>query len=114
MTTSYGLLGVNRDAWSSNGIETTEREKFDTILEKVLNELEPIALEEQLFCINFFQLDVLSPTSKTAPQTTLNTETTEKSETIDTISGMQLVLFFNEIIEKLFYLKFRKYFTKEN
>lgn len=39
----------------------------------MLAELEPVALEEQLFCINFFQLDVLSPTGKNT-QTTLDPE----------------------------------------
>lgn len=66
----YGILGINKELWS-HGVEPSERQKFDSILEKVLGELEPVALSEQLFCISFFQLDVLSPTSKNT-QTTLD------------------------------------------
>lgn len=66
----YGTLGVNRDQWGP-GVESSERERFDTVLEKVLAELEPVALQEQMFCINFFQMDVLSPTTKNT-QTTLD------------------------------------------
>ena len=58
--------------WANN-VESSDREKFDATLEKVLAELEPVALQEQMFCINFFQLDVLSPTSKNT-QTTLDLE----------------------------------------
>jgi len=70
ITQPYGLLGVNKELWGA-GIEQNERQKFDSILEKVLAELEPVALSEQLFCITFFQLDVLSPTTKNT-QTTLD------------------------------------------
>lgn len=89
----YGVLGINKESWSQ-GIDQNERKKFDGILEKVLTELEPIALNErkfliffrmflifvifnvklhfpELFCINFFQLDILSPTGKNT-QTTLD------------------------------------------
>lgn len=65
----YGIIGVNRDLWAP-GIEAAERQKLDGILEKVLGDLEPVALSEQLFCISFFQMDVLSPTSRNT-QTTL-------------------------------------------
>ncbi|XP_053956638.1 exocyst complex component 1 isoform X2 [Anastrepha ludens] len=66
----YGTLGVNRDQWGP-GVENVDRERFDSVLEKVLAELEPVALQEQMFCINFFQMDVISPTSKNT-QTTLD------------------------------------------
>lgn len=66
----WGILGVNKEQWS-NGLDTSERQRFDSILEKVLAELEPVALSEQHFCIRFFQLDVLSPTTKNT-QTTLD------------------------------------------
>lgn len=66
----YGTLGVNKEAWAP-GAEAAERQKYDSILEKVLADLEPIVLSEQLFCIAFFQLDVLSPTGKNT-QTTLD------------------------------------------
>ena len=71
----FGTLGVNRELWG-HGVDKSDRERFDVLLEKVLAELEPIALQEQLFCINFFQMDVISPTSKNT-QTTL--EVLEKS-----------------------------------
>lgn len=69
-TPSYGILGINKEQWS-NGLDANERQRFDSILEKVLTELEPFALSEQHFCIRFFQLDVLSPTTKNT-QTTLD------------------------------------------
>jgi hypothetical protein len=59
----YGILGIPKDQWSTAVIDEHERKRFDGVLEKVLTELEPVALSEQKFCINFFQLDVLSPTS---------------------------------------------------
>lgn len=69
----HGTLGVNRDQWGP-GVDLADRERFDTVLEKVLAELEPIALQEQKFCINFFQMDVLSPSTKSA-----NLDVMEKS-----------------------------------
>lgn len=59
----HGTLGVNREQWGP-GVDAADRERFDAVLEKVLAELEPIALQEQRFCINFFQMDVISPTAK--------------------------------------------------
>lgn len=66
----YGILGISKEQWT-NGLDASERQRFEAILEKVLTELEPVALSEQHFCIRFFQLDVLSPTSKNT-QTTLD------------------------------------------
>lgn len=66
----WGILGVNKEQWS-HGLDAAERQRFDSILEKVLAELEPVALSEQHFCIRFFQLDVLSPTTRNT-QTTLD------------------------------------------
>ncbi|XP_075160765.1 exocyst complex component Sec3 [Haematobia irritans] len=59
----HGTLGVNRDQWGP-GVDVADRKHFDAVLEKVLAELEPIVLQEQQFCINFFQLDVISPSAK--------------------------------------------------
>ncbi|XP_013100310.2 exocyst complex component 1 [Stomoxys calcitrans] len=59
----HGTLGVNRDQWGP-GVDSVDRDRFDAVLEKVLAELEPIALQEQRFCINFFQMDVVSPSAK--------------------------------------------------
>lgn len=60
---AHGTLGVNKDQWGP-GVDSADRERFDAVLEKVLAELEPIALQEQKFCIHFFQMDVISPTAK--------------------------------------------------
>lgn len=68
---AYGILGINKEQWS-NGLDANERQRFDTVMEKVLTELEPVALSEQHFCIRFFQLDVLSPTNQKNTQTTLD------------------------------------------
>lgn len=61
----YGILGTNRDQWSVE-VDPNDRQRYDSILERILNELQPVALSEQQFCISFFQLDVLSPTAKNA------------------------------------------------
>lgn len=66
----YGILGISKEQWT-NGVDSKERQRFETIMDKVLTELEPVALSEQHFCIRFFQLDVLSPTTKNT-QTTLD------------------------------------------
>lgn len=57
------LLGVEKELWTQES-DTQERQRFDQVLETVLSELEPICLSEQNFCVSFFQLDVLSPTTK--------------------------------------------------
>lgn len=72
---TYGMLGINKEQWTS-GLEASERQRFDTIMEKVLTELEPVALSEQHFCIRFFQLDVLSPTAKAAAQAAMDSAMT--------------------------------------
>jgi len=58
------LLGVERDLWGSDASSPTERRRFDQMLERVLAQLEPVCLAEQNFCVAFFQLDVLSPSTK--------------------------------------------------
>lgn len=60
---SYGMIGVHRDLWPT-GIDVEERRKLDSLLEKVLGDLEPVALSEQQFCISFFQMDASSPVGK--------------------------------------------------
>ncbi|XP_014282653.1 exocyst complex component 1 [Halyomorpha halys] len=64
------LLGIEREQWSES--DPGERARFNQIFEKVLSQLEPVCLSEQQFCINFFQLDILSPTTRNT-QTTLDT-----------------------------------------
>lgn len=77
-TIPHGTLGINRDQWGP-GVDSADRVRFDALLEKVLAELEPIALQEQLFCINFFQMDVISPTTKNT-QTTLEMDKDKGNE----------------------------------
>lgn len=62
-TLPSGLLGVERDQWCVD-VDAAERQRFDEVLERALAELEPVCLAEQNFCVSFFQLDVLSPTTK--------------------------------------------------
>ncbi|XP_005187531.1 exocyst complex component 1 [Musca domestica] len=76
----HGTLGVNRDQWGP-GVDAADRERFDSVLEKVLAELEPIALQEQKFCINFFQMDVISPTAKSVGLDTMD-KSTDMSQSI--------------------------------
>lgn len=80
----YGILGISKDQWSA-GIDQNERQRFDSILEKVLTELEPTALSEQLFCINFFQLDILSPTGRNTQTTLDDMSTTPVKEERDAL-----------------------------
>lgn len=54
---------MDKEFWAQES-DTQERQRFDQVLETVLSELEPICLSEQNFCVSFFQLDVLSPTTK--------------------------------------------------
>lgn len=58
-----GLLGIEKEQWTHD-FDEEERTRFDQVLEIVLSQLEPVCLSEQNFCVSFFQLDVLSPTSK--------------------------------------------------
>lgn len=76
----HGTLGVNRDQWGP-GVDAADRDRFDSVLEKVLAELEPIALQEQKFCINFFQMDVISPTAKSVGLDTMD-KSTDMSQSI--------------------------------
>lgn len=58
-----GLLGIEKEQWTHD-FDEEERARFDQVLEIVLSQLEPVCLSEQNFCISFFQLDVLSPSTK--------------------------------------------------
>jgi len=58
-----GLLGIEREQWVLE-VDMGERTRFDQVLEIVLSQLEPVCLSEQNFCISFFQLDVLCPSTK--------------------------------------------------
>ncbi|XP_046671400.1 exocyst complex component 1-like [Homalodisca vitripennis] len=88
-----GTVGVvERDQW---GVECdpSERLRFDHILEKVLAQLEPVCLSEQNFCVSFFQLDVLSPTTK-------NTQTTLDGLSGDNRTELEAVVLPQKRIEK--------------
>lgn len=54
-TTPTTLLGLDRDLWT---LETTalDRNKYKTTLEQVLIQLEPVLMQEQQFCVSFFQV----------------------------------------------------------
>lgn len=95
----YGILGLPKDQWNSTAVDGSERQRFDAVLEKVLTELEPIALNEQMFCINFFQLDVLSPTSasKNAPSFAV----TPNKETSMSIPQKRLDRQINEEVRRM-------------
>lgn len=56
------LLGIEKDQWPE--FDANERLRFHQIFERVLSQLEPVVLAEQQFCVTFFQLDIVSPTSK--------------------------------------------------
>ncbi|BES93772.1 exocyst complex component sec3 [Nesidiocoris tenuis] len=68
------LLGIEKDQWPE--FDANERLRFHQIFERVLSQLEPVVLAEQQFCVTFFQLDIVSPTSK-------NTLTTLDSARVD-------------------------------
>lgn len=49
------LLGVDREQWTSD-IAPEDRKNYDSVLEQVLSLLEPVCLQEQQFCVSFFQV----------------------------------------------------------
>lgn len=51
------LLGVDRDQWTLD-ITSEDRKNYDSTLEKVLAQLEPVCLQEQQFCVSFFQVSI--------------------------------------------------------
>uniref|UniRef100_A0A6P7G551 Exocyst complex component 1 n=1 Tax=Diabrotica virgifera virgifera TaxID=50390 RepID=A0A6P7G551_DIAVI len=53
------IIGVDRDQWTLE-TSTKDRERYDLVLEQVLTQLEPVFMQEQQFCLKFFQLDVIS------------------------------------------------------
>lgn len=98
----YGILGLNKDQWST-GIDANERKLFDSVLEKVLTELEPIALSEQLFCINFFKLDTLSSNGGKNTQTTLDDDslTPSKEEASSILPQKRIDRQINEEVRRM-------------
>lgn len=57
------LIGLEKEQWTPEA-SSQNRKRFDTVLEQVLTQLEPVFMQEQQFCVKFFQLDILSPVSK--------------------------------------------------
>lgn len=55
VTSPTTLIGLDRDMWS---LETTthDRKTYKVTLEQVLTQLEPVCLQEQQFCVTFFQV----------------------------------------------------------
>nr|CAD7442489.1 unnamed protein product [Timema bartmani] len=84
-----GLLGVEREQWGAE-MDPGERPRFDEVLERTLAELEPVCLAEQNFCVAFFQLDVLSPTTRNT-QTTLDGPSPESTDELDASSPMAML-----------------------
>ncbi|XP_073987849.1 exocyst complex component Sec3 isoform X2 [Rhodnius prolixus] len=68
-TSPSALLGVERDFWPDT--DPQERFRYHKVFDRVLAQLGPVCLEEQRFAVSFFQLDILSPTTKNT-QTTLD------------------------------------------
>ncbi|XP_043211990.1 exocyst complex component 1-like, partial [Amphibalanus amphitrite] len=60
------LLGMDRDAWTN--LDSSDRLKFDDVLEQLLKGLEPSCLEEQNFCVSFFRLGVDMSQSQNSSQ----------------------------------------------
>lgn len=103
----YGILGVNKELWS-NGLDSMERHRFDGILEKVLAELEPVALSEQHFCVEFFQLNVISPVSR-------NTQTTlDALIPGDSVAAASTEGFFSSFLDNLKYFELSPFFSAWN
>nr|CAD7576460.1 unnamed protein product [Timema californicum] len=84
-----GLLGIEREQWGAE-MDPGERPRFDEVLERTLAELEPVCLAEQNFCVSFFQLDVLSPTTRNT-QTTLDGPSPESTDELDASSPMAML-----------------------
>lgn len=61
--TTTALLGLDKELWPSEA-DFSDRQRYEATLERVLAQLEPVCLNEQQFCVSFFQLDVVSPTAK--------------------------------------------------
>lgn len=55
-TTPTTLIGLDRDQWTLEA-NSQDRKKYDSVLEQVLTQLEPVFIQEQQFCVNFFQVN---------------------------------------------------------
>lgn len=57
-TKNTALLGLDRDQWNLD-ITTIDRNRYESTLQHVLTLLEPVCLQEQQFCVSFFQVLIL-------------------------------------------------------
>uniref|UniRef100_A0A0K8SIQ1 Exocyst complex component Sec3 PIP2-binding N-terminal domain-containing protein n=2 Tax=Lygus hesperus TaxID=30085 RepID=A0A0K8SIQ1_LYGHE len=93
------LLGVERDQWPE--FDPAERSRFHQIFERVLSQLEPVVLAEQQFCVSFFQLDILSPTSKNTLTTLDGVPSDSKSEEVPSLPSHKMERQMNEEVRKM-------------
>lgn len=63
LPSSNALIGLEKDQWTLEA-NSQDRKRYDIVLEQVLTLLEPVFMQEQQFCVKFFQLDILSPITK--------------------------------------------------
>ncbi|KAK9498728.1 hypothetical protein O3M35_003298 [Rhynocoris fuscipes] len=95
------LLGIEKDLWPDTDLQ--ERMRYYKVFDRVLAQLGPVCLEEQRFAVSFFQLDILSPTTKNT-QTTLDaaiSNDNSKSEEITTIPSHKIERQMNEEVRKM-------------
>ncbi|XP_014251486.1 exocyst complex component 1 [Cimex lectularius] len=97
--TGQALLGIERDQWPES--DEAERTRFHQVFEKVLSQLEPVCLSEQQFCVYFFQLDILSPTSKNTQTTLDGLSSDSKSEETVQIPMRKVERQMNEEVRKM-------------
>ncbi|XP_050053093.1 exocyst complex component 1 isoform X2 [Aphis gossypii] len=94
------LLGVDKEFWAQES-DTQERQRFDQVLEAVLSELEPICLSEQNFCVSFFQLDILSPTTKNTQTTLDGVDVKSNQEILPSLPKTKIEKKINEEVRKM-------------
>uniref|UniRef100_A0A0V0G9U3 Putative exocyst protein sec3 n=1 Tax=Triatoma dimidiata TaxID=72491 RepID=A0A0V0G9U3_TRIDM len=100
-TSPSALLGIERDFWPDT--DPQERIRYHKVFDRVLAQLGPVCLEEQRFAVSFFQLDILSPTTKNT-QTTLDAGISNenfKSEETVTIPTHKIERQMNEEVRKM-------------
>lgn len=56
---NQALLGLDSDQWTSEP-NTVQRDNFESTLDNVLTQLEPVCLQEQQFCVSFFQVYIIN------------------------------------------------------
>lgn len=54
-TKNTALIGMDKELWSLD-VSLETRKNYDSVLEQVLTQLEPVCLQEQQFCVAFFQV----------------------------------------------------------